>query len=154
MVPSLLLLLSMGSILSVLGTLAASYLVSQLVQAYMWKDRYADGQSKAPWPPCQPGQPMFWNSYDRFEQETYHLLTAMGQQLGDIFSVKLMQRRIIVLNHANAVRKVLVEHQQENSSKPKCLRMDSFESLMTDQGICPDPVTFECFDSQHLTNTG
>lgn len=128
----------MGSILSVFCTLAASYLVSQLVQAYMWRDRYDDGKSKAPWPPSPTRQPLFWNSYDRFKRESYHLFSAMGQQLGGVFSIKLMQRRIIVLNHANVVRKALVEHQQENSSKPKHSHMESFEYIMTEQGICAE----------------
>ncbi|CDH59990.1 hypothetical protein RO3G_03451 [Lichtheimia corymbifera JMRC:FSU:9682] len=100
----------------------------------MWRDRYDDGKFKAPWPPSPTRQPLFWNSYDRFKRESYHLFSAMGQQLGDVFSIKLMQRRIIVLNHANVVRKALVEHQQENSSKPKHSHMESFEYIMTEQG--------------------
>ncbi|KAI7873812.1 cytochrome P450 [Lichtheimia hyalospora FSU 10163] len=124
----------MGSILSVFCTLAASYLVSQLVQAYMWKDRYDDGQSKAQWPSCPPRQPMFWNSYKRFKGESYRLLTTIGQEMGDVFSMKLIQRRIIVLNHADVVRKALVEHQHENSSKPQHSHMGSFEYIMTEQG--------------------
>lgn len=62
----------------------------------------------------------------------------MGKQLGDVFTIKLMQRRIVVLNHANVVRKALIEHQQENSSKPKHPHMESFEYLMTEQGICAE----------------
>ncbi|KAI8140007.1 cytochrome P450 [Fennellomyces sp. T-0311] len=93
---------------------------------------YLYGTPKAAWPPSPSNLPFYWNGYSAFRKDSYRILTKWSKQLGDVFTVKLAQRRVIVLNDAGIVRKALVEHEQVNSSRLD--RVDAIEAVMGDQG--------------------
>ncbi|KAI9276834.1 cytochrome P450 [Phascolomyces articulosus] len=125
----------MGTVFSTLATMAMmaiGFLLAQIAQAYIWDGKNEDGTIKAPWAPSPPHLPWYWNGYKEFQTNTYRALTYWSQQLGSIYSIKMFQKRVIVLNHASVVRKALVELDQWNSSRP--LTTDAIETIMGDQG--------------------
>lgn len=125
----------MGSAVSVLVSIAASYVLSGLVQAYMWDGKNQDGSPKKPWPPSPKGLPFFWNGYEAFRMHGYRALTAWSIELANskFYSVKLIQKRVLVMNDAALVHKAFVDMEQYNSSRPSLIH-DPVEMVMTDVG--------------------
>ncbi|CAO3615774.1 unnamed protein product [Mucor fragilis] len=119
-----------GTILSYVVSIAITFIVSKFGQKLVWHNKKEDGTLKAPWAPSPKGLSWFTGGYAEFEQDTYHALTRWSKQLGDLFSVRLGFKRVVVLNSAELVHTVLIEKEQLNSSR---IPSDTFEKLQTDQ---------------------
>ncbi|KAI8371896.1 cytochrome P450 [Blakeslea trispora] len=120
----------MGTVLSYCIPIALTFIITKIAERFLWVNKRADGTQKEPWPPSPSHLPYITNAYKLFENGTYHQLTQWHRELGDLYSVLIGQKRIVVVNTAELVQKVLVEKEQYNSSR---LRSDSFERLLTDQ---------------------
>ncbi|KAG0172824.1 hypothetical protein DFQ28_006405 [Apophysomyces sp. BC1034] len=120
----------MGGVLSGLITLGVSILLSKLTSGLLWKNKREDGSLKNPWPPS-PSTPFYWNGFQALQDHAYKAFTRWANDLGALFSVKLGQKRVLVLNSAQLVRQAYVEREQYNSSR--CLA-DTVETIMTDKG--------------------
>lgn len=119
-----------GTIISYIVSIALTFIISKFGQKLVWHNKKEDGTLKAPWAPSPQGLSWFTGGYTEFERDTYHALTRWSKQLGDLFSVRLGFKRIVVLNSAELVHTVLVEKEQLNSSR---IPSDTFEKLQTDQ---------------------
>ncbi|KAI8640271.1 cytochrome P450 [Parasitella parasitica] len=120
----------MGTVISYIASIAITFIISKVGQKLIWHNKKMDGTPKSPWPPNPQGLSWFSGGYKEFEQDTYYALTCWSRQLGDLFSVRLGLKRIVVLNSADLVHKVLVEKEQLNSSR---MPSDTYERLQTDQ---------------------
>ncbi|KAI8890429.1 cytochrome P450 [Backusella circina FSU 941] len=105
---------------------AISYLVSFGLTLIV-----ADGSAKLAWPPSPSDLPYINQGLTDYEREGYHVLTRWAKEVGDIYSVLLGRKRIIVLNSAELVKKAFVEQDQYNSTR---LVTDPTEKVLTDQG--------------------
>lgn len=125
----------MGSALSTFLSIAATYIVTDLLQKYVWANRKEDGTAKAPWPASPKRLPFFFNGYQDFRDRGCKALTKWSRSEGmqRVFSVQLVKKRIIVLNQGSIVRKALVDMDQCNSSRP-APPGDLVENVMTDMG--------------------
>lgn len=119
-----------GTVLSYLVSIALTFIISKFGQKLVWHNKKEDGTPKSPWAPSPQDLSWFIGGYTEFEQDSYHALTRWSKQLGDLFSVRLGFKRILVLNSADLVNKVLIEKEQLNSSR---IPSDTFEKLQTDQ---------------------
>lgn len=120
----------MGTVFSYAVTIAITYVIGQFGQKFIWANKKPDGTPKQPWAPSPKGLPYFFKGYSVFEKESYHALTRWSKEVGDLFSVKIGQKIITVLNNAELVHLCLIEKEQFNSSKRPS---DTFEKLVTDQ---------------------
>ncbi|ORY98928.1 cytochrome P450 [Syncephalastrum racemosum] len=139
----------MGSALSTFLTIAATYIVTDLIQNYVWANRKADGTAKARWPASPKKLPFFFNGYQDFRSKGCKALTAWSKSDGlqSLFSVQLVKKRIIVLNQGSLVRKAFVELDQCNSSRP-APPGDLVENVMTDMGKTVFSAPFELYWSR------
>ncbi|KAI9315091.1 cytochrome P450 [Dichotomocladium elegans] len=115
---------------------AITWMLSHIISGVMWRNKYQDGRHKPAWPQSPKGLPLIWNGYEMFKADFYRAFTRWGKELGDapIFSVKLMQKRVIVLNHAGVVRAALLDQEQKNSSRAQPSLVDGVEFVFGDQG--------------------
>ncbi|KAI8991007.1 cytochrome P450 [Mycotypha africana] len=116
-------------VLSYILSLATTFLISKVGQNVIWANKKADGTPKPPWPVSPQQLPFFTKGWTDYNNEGYHAFTRWSKQLGHLFSVKLGLKRIIVLNNAEWVHKVLIEKEQWNSSR---MLSDSLEKTLTD----------------------
>ncbi|KAI8061826.1 cytochrome P450 [Gilbertella persicaria] len=128
----------MGTVFSYIVTVALTFIISKFGQRFIWVNKKPDGTPKAPWPPSPSGLPYYTNAYQVFQKESYHALTRWSKELGDLYSVLIGQKRVIILNTPELVQKALVEKEQLNSSR---LASDTMERLLTDQ--CKTIFTLE-----------
>ncbi|KAF7723620.1 hypothetical protein EC973_001814 [Apophysomyces ossiformis] len=131
----------MGSAFSSLIAIGLSIVLSKLASGLLWKDKREDGTPKAPWPPS-PSTPFYWNGFDVFQDQVYKAFTSWAEELGPFFSVKLGQKRVLVLNSASLVRQAYVEQEQRNSSRTLA---DNVESIMTDKGKTVFSAPFDMY---------
>lgn len=120
----------MGSVFSYIVTVAITYVIGQFGQKFIWANKKADGTLKKPWAPSPKGLPFFLNGYSIFDKESYHALTRWSKEVGELFSIKIGQKNVTVLNNAELVHLCLIEKEQFNSSK---VASDTFEKMVTDQ---------------------
>lgn len=120
----------MASVLSYIISMFITYVVTQLGQRIMWKNKKQDGTPKMPWPASPRGLPYLTKAYNIFQKESYHALTRWSKQVGDLFSVEIGFKRVIVMNSPELVQKFLIEKEQYNSSRSPS---DTFESTLTDR---------------------
>ncbi|KAG1457102.1 hypothetical protein G6F56_006685 [Rhizopus delemar] len=121
----------MASILVYLMSMCITYLATQIGQNFMWKNKKEDGTDKMPWPASPKGLPYFRQAYAIFEKDSYRALTRWSKQLGELFSVQIGFKRIIVINSAELAQKFFIEKEQYNLSRAPA---DTFESTLTDRG--------------------
>ncbi|CAO3684900.1 unnamed protein product [Rhizopus microsporus] len=121
----------MKTITSYFISMFISYIITKVGQKLFWNNKKPDGTIKKPWPPSPKGLPYFTNAYHQFQEETYRALTRWSNQLGELFSVEIGFKRIIVLNSPELVRKLMLEKDQYNSCR---VPSDTFENTVTDRG--------------------
>ncbi|RCH94346.1 cytochrome P450 [Rhizopus azygosporus] len=121
----------MKTITSYFISMFISYIITKVGQKLFWNNKKPDGTIKKPWPPSPKGLPYFINAYYQFQEEAYRALTRWSNQLGELFSVEIGFKRIIVLNSPELVRKLMLEKDQYNSCR---VPSDTFENTVTDRG--------------------
>ncbi|KAI8084829.1 cytochrome P450 [Halteromyces radiatus] len=121
----------MGSVVSTLLSVAFTYLLSQVVSQYMWVNKHADGRPKSPWAPSPASLPWLWNGLEDYQLKGSSILSKWAMECGHFFSVRLGQKRILVLNDGPLVNQLLVDKDQYNSSK---IPNGGFEMALTDNG--------------------
>ncbi|KAI9301578.1 cytochrome P450 [Cunninghamella echinulata] len=131
----------MGNLLSNLGNLSGipatlltasvTYFITQLFTQFLWRNKNPDGSLKSPWAPSPSSLPYIWNGLQEYQLKGSKALTQWANEAGDFFSVKLGQRRMLVLNNGPLVHQVLVVKDQLNSSKNV---FGNVEVHMTDNG--------------------
>ncbi|KAI7895659.1 cytochrome P450 [Mucor mucedo] len=122
-----------------------TYLLSQFGQKYLWYNKRDDGTLKEPWAPSPKKLPFYVNAFNIFDKESYHALTRWSKEVGEIFSVKIGQKHIIVLNNVELVRDCLIVNKQLFSSK---LPSDTQESILTDKCKTVFSSTFSVYWSR------
>jgi hypothetical protein len=126
----------MGSVLSYIVSFGITILVTKIANSFIWASKKADGSAKLAWPPSPSGLPYINQGLTDYERDGYHALTRWSMELGNLYSVLLGRKRIIVLNSAELVKKVFVEKDQLNSAR---LVTDPTEKVLVDQGrLCTE----------------
>ncbi|KAL0074024.1 hypothetical protein J3Q64DRAFT_1734708 [Phycomyces blakesleeanus] len=132
----------MGSAVSILSATAFSWLISQLMTGVLWDGKNQDGTPKNPWAPSPSNQPYIWNAYDEVAERQYRAFTDWAKELGALISVKIGQKRMVVLNSGSLVQESFVRLEQNNSARS--IR-DGVEVLMTDSGKTVFAAPFEIY---------
>ncbi|KAI8393608.1 cytochrome P450 [Radiomyces spectabilis] len=121
----------MGNGLSAIVSIGLTFLLSQVMTKVIWANKYPDGKRKQAWPTAPSQLPYFWNAFDAFHVSYCKSFTEWSQKIGTLFSVKIGQKRVIVLNEPKLVRQTFVEMDQYNSSRTLS---DTVEVIMSDNG--------------------
>ncbi|KAI9005496.1 cytochrome P450 [Phycomyces nitens] len=121
---------------------AVSWLMSQLMNGVLWNDKKPDGNPKSPWAPSPSKLPYIWNAYDEVTERSYRAFTDWSKELGDLISVKIGQKHMVVLNKGSLVQEAFVRLDQNNSGHS--IR-DGVEILMTDSGKTVFSAPFTIF---------
>ncbi|KAI8340215.1 cytochrome P450 [Chlamydoabsidia padenii] len=123
-----------------------TYILSQFVSQYMWVNKKSDGTDKQPWAPSPTSLPWLWNGLEDYQIQGPRILTTWAKAVGNtFFSVKLGQRRVLVLNDGPLVKHLLVDLDQYNSSK---VVSGGAEIPLTDNGKTVFAASFSLYWSR------
>ncbi|ORX53147.1 cytochrome P450 [Hesseltinella vesiculosa] len=120
-----------ASLFSSLGAFVLTYVFSQLLSLYIWKDKNPDGTKKKPWAPSPQLSSRLYNGWEPFDVLGSKVFSNWAAECGAFLSVKIGQKRIHVLSSTEAVKLALVDKEQHNSAK---LVQGSVEMAMSDNG--------------------
>ncbi|ORZ23105.1 cytochrome P450 [Absidia repens] len=121
----------MGTIASTILSIGVSYIFSQVLSRYIWINKKADGTAKQPWAPSPSMLPWMWNGLQDYQMKGSRIFTEWANDCGHFFSVKLGQKRVLVLNDGPLVKHLLINKDQYNSSK---VVSGMNEIILTDNG--------------------
>ncbi|KAJ2959747.1 hypothetical protein NQZ79_g4834 [Umbelopsis isabellina] len=126
------------SIWSVVGSIL-TYLVTQILSGYVWRNKKSDGTPKERWPPKPSKLPWLRKGLNLLGDEPYKKFTEWSKELGAFYSVELGSKQVIVANDADLVKELFVDQQQFNSGK---ITGDLVEATVTDTGKTVFTSTF------------
>ncbi|KAI9488873.1 hypothetical protein BDB00DRAFT_846474 [Zychaea mexicana] len=122
-----------SAIVTLVGRVSVGFFITQIAHVYLWDGKNENGTSKSPWAPSPSNLPFYWKGYKAFRFHSCLALTDWSKKLQtSIYTVKLIPKRVIVLSHADVVRKALVELEQSNWTRS--ITIDAIETVMGDQG--------------------
>ncbi|KAI8070461.1 cytochrome P450 [Gongronella butleri] len=122
---------SLYSLASSLGMMAFSYIISQLVSYYTWRNKNEDGTPKAPWAPAPTFSSWLYNGWEEFDSKGYRVFSQWAAECGKLYTVTIGQKQIIVLNDRKLAKHALLEKEQANSAK---VVQSAVEAIMTSSG--------------------
>ena len=77
----------------------------------------SESREKGDLPPCSP--PLLTGSYFRLGENPHLDLTKMAQKYGDVFSLMLGNRLVVVLNGVDAIQEAMVKHSKAFAGRPQ-----------------------------------